>query len=194
MTLFGLDALTMELILRLFASVALGALVGLEREITKKPAGLRTHVLVCMGACLFTIASFYMIPPDTALKNADYSRIAAGIVTGIGFIGAGSIIATKGHVRGVTTAASLWIVAAIGLMAGMGRYIIALIGAGLSFFILKIGKVERELESDIIRKNRPMKTKGKGIHVDESSRKLNIELRLPEGVSLGDRKIRKGDE
>ena len=193
MTLFGLDTMTMELVLRLFASVALGALVGLEREITHKPAGLRTHVLVCMGACLFTIASFYMIPPDTTIENADYSRIAAGIVTGIGFIGAGSIIATKGQVRGVTTAASLWIVAAIGLMAGMGQYIIALIAASLSFFVLKIGKVERELENEIIQKSNYTK-KSSGIKVDESSRKLNIELRLPEGVSLGERRVRREKE
>lgn len=145
----GIDPMTMELILRLLASVALGAIVGLEREITRKPAGLRTHALVCMGACLFTIASFYMVPIGSPNLNTDCARIAAGIVTGIGFIGAGSVIATKGHVSGITTAASLWIVAAIGLMIGMGNYVLSLTAAFLSFVILKIGKVERELEDDL---------------------------------------------
>ncbi len=140
---FGLDSMTVEFILRLIASVFFGALVGLEREITRKPAGLRTHVLVSMGACLFTIASFYMAPNTS---NIDYSRIAAGIVTGIGFIGAGSIIATRGQVRGVTTAASLWITAAIGLMVGMGNYVLSFVAAVLSFLVLRVGKVEREIE------------------------------------------------
>jgi len=150
----GLDSMTLELLLRLIASMGFGALVGLEREITGKPAGLRTHMLVCMGACLFTIASFYMAPQT---ENLDYSRIAAGIVTGIGFIGAGSIIATRGRISGVTTAASLWIVAGIGLMVGMGNYVLSLIASILSFLILRIGKVERELENELGKVRRSLK-------------------------------------
>ena len=169
----GLDAMTLELILRLFASVALGALVGLEREITRKPAGLRTHVLVSMGACLFTMASFYMIPSGT--PGADYGRIAAGIVTGIGFIGAGSVIATRGRVSGITTAASLWIVAAIGLVIGMGNYILSLAAAVLAFLILRVGKVEREIEYGTEEKREEDKEEPKGV---------KIELNLPKGFKI----------
>jgi len=147
----GLDPITMEFIFRLLISMILGGIVGLERELIRKPAGLRTHAIVCMGACLFTIASFYMAPNS---PQADYSRIAAGIVTGIGFIGAGSIIATKGHISGVTTAASLWMVAAIGLMIGMGNYILPFVVTLLSFVVLKIGKVEREIENNFVKKSR----------------------------------------
>lgn len=168
----GLDGTTLELVLRLCASIALGALVGLEREITRKPAGLRTHVLVSMGACLFTMASFYMIPPGT---GADYGRIAAGIVTGIGFIGAGSVIATRGHVSGITTAASLWIVAAIGLVIGMGNYILSLAAAILSFLILRIGKVEREIEYGPKERHEEDRNEPKGV---------KIELNLPKGFKI----------
>ena len=87
----------LELIIRIFVSLGLGGIIGFEREITRKPAGLRTHIFVCMGACLFTISSFYLIP-DKSIGTFDTTRIAAGIVAGISFIGAGSIIASKGDV------------------------------------------------------------------------------------------------
>ena len=106
-----------EFIIRLSIAVLLGAIIGYEREISQKPAGLRTHIFVCMGSCLFTISSFYLLA-DGTLGSFDATRIAAGIVTGISFIGAGSIIAAKGDVRGLTTAASLWVVSAIGLLVG----------------------------------------------------------------------------
>jgi len=118
-----------EMIVRLLVAVVLGILVGVEREISHRPAGLRTHALVSLGACLFTIISIYHFDIDPA-------RIAAGIVAGIGFIGAGSIIAAKGQVQGVTTAASLWCVAAIGLAAGVGDYVLAVVSAVLVFGIL----------------------------------------------------------
>lgn len=132
-----------EMISRLVISVILGALIGYEREITHKPAGLRTHIFVCMGACLFTIASFYLIE-DNAIGSFDGTRIAAGIVTGISFIGAGSIIASKGDVKGVTTAASLWVVSAIGLMIGFGIYLLPIIAAIITFFILYLGRIKKE--------------------------------------------------
>src|SRR5437867_8850273 len=110
-----LDAQSYEMILRLSLSVALGALVGIERELSHRPAGLRTHMLVCLGAALFGVlsATFFTVqgPPGP---------FASGVITGIGFIGAGSIIALRGHIQGVTTAASLWTVAAVGLTAGLG--------------------------------------------------------------------------
>jgi len=124
-----------ELILRLVISVTLGLMVGVERELSHKPAGLRTHALVSLGACLFTIISIYSFSIDPA-------RIAASIVLGVGFIGAGSIIATRGHIQGITTAASLWIVAAIGLVVGTGNYLLALVAAILVVLILHIKKIE----------------------------------------------------
>ena len=133
----------LELIARIFISVGLGALVGFEREITHKPAGLRTHIFVCMGACLFTVSSFYLLPEDS-IGSFDATRIAAGIVAGISFIGAGSIIASKGDVRGLTTAASLWVVAAIGLMVGLGNYVLPVIASIIAFFVLRLGKMERK--------------------------------------------------
>jgi putative Mg2+ transporter-C (MgtC) family protein len=133
--LFAFDP---EIIIRLFIAVILGALVGIEREMTHRPAGLRTHMLVSLGAALFTITSVEFFDIDPA-------RIAAGIVAGIGFIGAGSIIALRGHVQGITTAASLWAVAAIGLSVGVGAYIIAIVSAIFVFIILQIRQVEKGL-------------------------------------------------
>lgn len=132
-----------ELIFRILISVALGALIGYERELTNKPAGLRTHIFVCMGACLFTISSFYLLPEDVG-GSFDATRIAAGIVAGISFIGAGSIIASRGDVRGITTAASLWVIAAIGLMVGLGNYIMPVAATIIAFLVLRLGKVEKK--------------------------------------------------
>jgi len=131
-----------ELIIRILISVALGALIGYERELTNKPAGLRTHIFVCMGACLFTISSFYLLPEDVG-GSFDATRIAAGIVAGISFIGAGSIIASRGDVRGITTAASLWVIAAIGLMVGLGNYIMPVAATIIAFLVLRLGKIEK---------------------------------------------------
>ncbi|MEM2954280.1 MAG: MgtC/SapB family protein [Candidatus Bathyarchaeia archaeon] len=118
-----------EAVLGLILATVLGAVVGFEREITHKPAGLRTHMLVCLGSCLFTIVSLYEFSIDPA-------RIAAGIVTGIGFIGAGTIIAEQDKVIGITTAASLWATAAIGLTVGVGNYVLAVMATFLVFLVL----------------------------------------------------------
>jgi len=112
----------------LLISVLLGAIVGIEREITHKPAGLRTHMLVCLGSCLFTLVSIGF--------SVDPARIAAGIVAGIGFIGAGTIWSEKDKVQGITTAASLWATAAIGLATGIGDYPLAAAVTILVFLIL----------------------------------------------------------
>lgn len=127
------------MIIRLLLAVALGALVGLERQITHRPAGLRTHMLVSLGACLFTIIIFSYVETNPA-------PALAGILTGIGFIGAGSIIATRGQVQGITTAASLWVVAAIGFAIGAGNYTLAVISAVVVFIILQLRKVEKKLK------------------------------------------------
>ncbi|MCD6092791.1 MAG: MgtC/SapB family protein [Candidatus Aenigmarchaeota archaeon] len=126
-----------EMIIKLLLAVALGILVGTEREISHKPAGLRTHALVSLGACLFTMVSIYYF-------DADPARIAAGIVTGIGFVGAGSIIASRGHVQGITTAASLWCVAAIGLAVGVGAYVLAIVSVVLVFIILWLKRAVKD--------------------------------------------------
>jgi len=127
-----------EAIIGLILAVVLGAIVGFEREITHKPAGLRTHMIVCLGSCLFTIVSLYEFSIDPA-------RIAAGIVTGIGFIGAGTIIAEQDKVIGITTAASLWATAAIGLTIGVGNYALAIIATLLVFLVLSSRMILRKI-------------------------------------------------
>ena len=127
-----------ELIARIILSIILSAIIGFEREITKKPAGFRTYMFIGMGSCLFTIASFYLFPADF-INQIDASRIAAGIVTGTAFIGAGSIIARRGDITGVTTAASMWVVSGIGLMVGLGTYLIPIVTTMVAFVILRLG-------------------------------------------------------
>jgi putative Mg2+ transporter-C (MgtC) family protein len=115
------------IIIRLLLATFLGAVIGFEREYHAKEAGVRTHLLVALGSCLFMIISVYgfdfMLDQDHV--SFDPSRIASQVVTGIGFIGAGTIILQKQMVRGLTTAAGLWVTAAIGLACGNGMYIIA---------------------------------------------------------------------
>jgi putative Mg2+ transporter-C (MgtC) family protein len=106
----------LDLMLRLIVALALGAVVGLERERQERAAGLRTVTMVSLGSCLFTIVGAYGFP------NTDPSRVAAQIVTGIGFLGAGTIFLRKDLVRGLTTAATIWTVAAIGMASGTARY------------------------------------------------------------------------
>ena len=115
--------LDMEHFVRLVAAVILGGFIGLERELRDKPAGFRTIVLICVGACLFTIVSQVMGGPDW-----NSTRIAAQIVTGIGFLGAGAILRDRRAVLGLTTAATIWAVAAIGMAAGFGLLVLAILG------------------------------------------------------------------
>ncbi len=128
-----------ELIARLLLSAALGSLIGLERELAQKIAGLRTHSLVCFGACLFTVTSIHYFAMDPA-------RIVSAIVAGIGFIGAGAIVAQRGHIKGVTTAASLWAVAGIGLVIGVGGYLIGLVATAIALVILGSRLLEKKSE------------------------------------------------
>ena len=122
----------LEMPLRLLLAAALGASIGYQRERAQKPAGLRTHILIAAGAALFTIVSTYGFGID-----ADPSRIAAGVVAGIGFIGAGAIIRREGGiVEGLTTAATIWAVAAIGLAAGAGLYIVSVVTTAVVAIVL----------------------------------------------------------
>jgi putative Mg2+ transporter-C (MgtC) family protein len=120
--------------LRLVAGLVLGAVIGFERELHRQPAGFRTHSLVSLGAALFTIVSAYAFVGPMV----DPTRIAAQIVTGIGFIGAGTILQHRGGVRGLTTAASLWAVAAIGTAAGAGLLVMAVVGTVLILVVLQL--------------------------------------------------------
>ena len=133
-----------EFVLRIIIATILGAIIGFERERSHKPAGLRTHMFVCMGSCLFTIASFFLLPENVG-DSADVTRIAAGVVAGISFIGAGSIIALRGDVKGLTTAASLWVIAAIGLMIGLGNYLLPIIATVISFLILRFDRIKKNI-------------------------------------------------
>ena len=125
-----------EIIGRVFLALLFGGLIGLEREINKEPAGLRTHMLVCLGSALFTVMSF-----EAAGQIGDPSRIAAGIVTGIGFLGAGMIFRDHDNVKGLTTAADLWVIAAVGMAVGFGYYTMALISTALVLTVLTAKKV-----------------------------------------------------
>ena len=139
-----------EFIIRLFMALGMGFILGLERELTNKYAGLRTHILVCLGACIFTILSIYGFPTfapgdnvvvDNATGIRDTSRVAAQILTGIGFIGAGTVLRNGPMVFGLTTAATLWRAASIGMACGAGMFNIALIATVLSVAVLTLIRI-----------------------------------------------------
>jgi len=109
-----------EVIIRLTLSVILSGLIGMERQLHRRHAGLRTHILVSLGSCLIMLTSLYVFDIYKGIAQVDPSRIAAGVITGIGFLGAGTIMRDSEGVRGLTTAASLWVVAAIGMAIGCG--------------------------------------------------------------------------
>jgi putative Mg2+ transporter-C (MgtC) family protein len=123
-----------NLAIRLIVGLVLGAIIGFERELHRQPAGFRTHSLVSLGAALFTVVSAF----GFGGVMVDPTRIAAQVVSGIGFIGAGTILQYRGHIRGLTTAASLWSVAAIGTAAGAGLFVVATVGTILILIILSI--------------------------------------------------------
>lgn len=123
-----------ELVLRLVAGLVLAAAVGWEREVQRMPAGFRTHALVGLGAAVFTVVGAYGLTGE----NADPTRVAAQIVSGIGFLGGGAILHYGGNVRGLTTAASLWAVAAVGMAAGAGLYVISIAATVLIIVALDI--------------------------------------------------------
>ena len=131
-----------QIILRLLIATILGAAVGLERERLEWAAGLRTHALVCVGAALFMIVSAFGFADALGSSDVvlDPSRVAAQVVSGIGFIGAGTIILRREIVRGLTTAASVWAIAAIGLAVGGGMYLAAIVATVLALVILAVVK------------------------------------------------------
>ena len=152
--------MTWEFVLRIFVAAILGGAIGLEREYRAKEAGLRTHFLVAMGSALFMVVSAYGFEGTmiTESHRWDVSRVAAQVVSGIGFIGAGTIIFRKAEniVSGLTTAAGLWVTAAIGLACGGGMYVLSiastlLVFVGLeafNFFLRKIDKKRKEKQEN----------------------------------------------
>jgi len=142
-------------LLRLVLSTILGAVIGLEREIHGRPAGFRTHLLVSLGSCVFTVTSIYFskfYAFDMGGRDSgaiDPSRVAAQVVTGIGFLGAGAIIREKASVRGLTTAACLWVAAAVGIACGVGAYTVSVMVTLLAVSsLLVLKKVEGVLRRD----------------------------------------------
>ena len=125
-----------QVILRLVLSVFLSGLIGLERQVHRRDAGLRTHILVSLGSCLIMLTSLYVFDIYRDKVPLDPARIAAGVITGIGFLGAGTIIRDREGVKGLTTAASLWVVAAIGLAVGCGFKKAAVYATVLSLVVL----------------------------------------------------------
>lgn len=131
-----------ELIQRLLLAAAIGGLLGAERELRRKSAGFRTNILIALGAAIFTIASAAL-----ATGGADPTRITAQIVTGIGFLGAGTILRNRDGVHGLTTAAIIWVNAALGIAAGGGQYRLAIIGGAIVLAVLLVlGPIEAAIE------------------------------------------------
>jgi putative Mg2+ transporter-C (MgtC) family protein len=132
-----------RIVIRLLLAMLLGGIVGVQREQTGKPAGIRTHMLVALGAALFVIA-----PLESGMTSADLSRVIQGLATGIGFLGGGAILklSKERDIRGLTTAAGIWITAAIGVAVGLGRLWVSILSLLLTWFILSVvDNIERRL-------------------------------------------------
>jgi len=170
-----------EDVFKLVLAMVLGGLVGLEREITNRPAGFRTHTLVCMGSTLVMVTSMHLFRLYHDIVNLDPARLGAQVISGIGFLGAGTILKDKTRVRGLTTAASLWVVACIGLAVGAGLYGLSILVAVLAYVtLILLKKMEgflkqrseiEEIELDI--RNVP----GQIAKVTECMGRLNVQIR-----------------
>lgn len=129
-----------EMILRLVLAVLIGGTVGIEREYKNRPAGMRTHVLVCLGACLIAVLDCLMasgmLNAQSSVVSTTFGRISAQVISGVGFLGAGTIFMAQKHVAGLTTAASLWCVACIGLAVGMGYYLLSVSACIIMLLVL----------------------------------------------------------
>ncbi len=150
-------------VIKLLLSAALGALIGFEREHSNRPAGLRTNTLVCIGAALVQITSIDIFNRYSGQTNIDPARLGAQVISGIGFLGAGTIIREGANIKGLTTAAGLWVVACIGIAIGSGSYAAGIMGAVLAYIILRSMRVveykmanrSKYLELDLEIANKP---------------------------------------
>lgn len=160
-------------IFKLILSMILGIAVGMERKRKGQVAGVRTFALISMGACMAMLLSIYVPQEYLGLKNGDPGRIAAQVVTGVGFLGGGAMIHMRGSVRGLTTAAGIWMVATIGMSVGVGMYLVAIVGTLLilvTLVSLEVWEHRRRIgqESKVI----SMKINKVGVDVDEYKRVL----------------------
>ena len=138
------DREMVQFVIRILIAMLVGAIIGLEREVTGKPAGLRTHMLVSLGSAMFVL-----IPLEIGLPKEELSRIIQGLATGVGFLGAGAIIklSDRLEVQGLTTAATIWMTSALGMAVGLGSFGLALMGVVMIWFILAIiGRIQKHLE------------------------------------------------
>lgn len=124
-----------EVVLKLVLAIALGGLIGLEREASQKPAGFRTNILVCVGSAMMMMLSVMIIQNKGGTTDT-LVRMAAGVITGIGFLGAGTILHARGTIAGLTTASTIWVVAGLGLVIGAGYYVPAIIFTALTMATL----------------------------------------------------------
>jgi putative Mg2+ transporter-C (MgtC) family protein len=196
-----------EIVLRLFIALAVGGVVGMQREIVRSSAGFRTHTLVCLGACLAMLTNQFLFEKYYQLSTMDVARMGSYVLGGIGFLGAGTIVKDGLRVRGLTTAASLWVVAAIGLAVGCGFYVGALVVGAmtvLTLWILKFieekslhlrGTVTVEMEilnmpGQLAAVLGPLVELGCSVqdvrmeHSEEEWIGLTLRLRMPRGVDL----------
>lgn len=145
-----------EVVIRLVLAILIGGIVGYEREFKNRPAGFRTHILVCIGAAVVSMIQLYdvevtmnkvLLNPELAgVLKADMGRLGAQVITGVGFLGAGTIIRDKGSVKGLTTAASLWAVACVGLAVGLGYYFLSVLATfGVFIVLVSLKRVETKL-------------------------------------------------
>lgn len=143
-----------DVIIRIVLSILLAGLIGIERKFYHKPAGFRTNIMVGLGSTLLMIMALYIYENFNDNGNVDISRIAGQVVTGIGFLGAGAIIQGRGSIHGMTTAASIWVVAAIGMTVGLGYYFAAFTVTLAALLVLVVmGRIEYRLEHDDEHKN-----------------------------------------
>lgn len=198
------------IIIRLVLAVVLSGLIGLEREDKNRPAGFRTHVLVCVGAALVMITSEYVFSQYKGVTTMDPARLGAQVISGIGFLGAGTIIRQGANVKGLTTAASLWAVACVGLAVGIGFYQGAITGALIIYITLvllsRLGKIVQSKASHLVitveMENKPGKIGEIGLLLgrydvsirniefldndmltDESDVFIRLTLKLPHGLT-----------
>lgn len=140
---------SLEAVLRTFMAVVVGGLIGLDRELRSKPAGLRTHILISLAAALFTLITFELhsqFTGDDGTKTADPVRIIEAVTAGVAFLAAGAIIQSRGNVHGLTTGANMWLAGALGVACGAGYYVLAIIGTVFALIVLIVlGKIEARL-------------------------------------------------
>lgn len=129
-----------EVVIRIVIAMAIGGFVGLQREFKNNSAGFRTHILVSLGACIAMITNEMLVNDYAGISNVDISRMGSYVISGIGFLGAGSIIKDNVRIRGLTTAAGLWVVACLGICVGAGYYVASVIGTLMVIFVLTLLK------------------------------------------------------